>query len=429
LPRRLLLLVLACLGLTIPVTRAVAQDATPEVPDTVKVFVDCMYARCDYEYIRTELPFVDHVRDREVADVHVLITGEGTAGGGTYTLHFIGRGTFAGVETTLHQTWRQGDSSDTLRAELVRSIRLGLVPFLTRTPLRDRLDVSVKARPGTEAPSTRARRDPWDYWIFRTQANTRVDGESSSNSASLSGSVSASRVTDAWKFSVGSSGSYRENEYDLDEGDTYRSVSRGYSVSGLAVKSVTHHWSAGVRASASSSTYLNQRLALRIAPAIEYDVLPYTESTRRKLTIQYAVGTDYFRYDKETIFGRLSEHRLDHALVVALDLRRPWGSMSTAAETGSYLDDFRKKRFEVSGEANVRLLKGLSLSVWGNAAIIRDQIYLPKGEATAEEILVRQRQLATSYRYTLSVGFSYTFGSIYTNVVNPRLMGSFGQPW
>jgi hypothetical protein len=103
--------------------------------------------------------------------------------------------------------------------------------------------------------------------------------------------------------------------------------------------------------------------------------------------------------------------------------------MSTGLEGGTYLHDLGKRRFVVSGDANVRVLKGLSLSISGSAAVIHDQIYLPMGEATAEEILVRQRQLATSYRYSLAIGFSYTFGSIYTNVVNPRLYGGFGQPW
>jgi len=47
-------------------------------------------------------------------------------------------------------------------------------------------------------------------------------------------------------------------------------------------------------------------------------------------------------------------------------------------------------------------------------------------EATDQEILVRQRQLATSYRYGVSVGLSYTFGSIFNNVVNPRFEGASG---
>ena len=64
--------------------------------------------------------------------------------------------------------------------------------------------------------------------------------------------------------------------------------------------------------------------------------------------------------------------------------------------------------------------KGLSLNVGGGASWIRDQIYLPKGEASRDDVLVRQRQLATSYDYYLYFGVSYTFGSIYNNIVNPR---------
>ena len=412
---------------------ACAASARAQVPpsgtaDTVKVFIDCMSARCDFDFIRTEVSFVDHVRDREVADVHLLITGQGTSGGGEYTLHFIGRGSFQDLDSTLTYSWKQTDTIDAIRSGLVRVIKLGLVPYLSRTTMRDRIEVGLGRGRGAAAPLRNAH-DPWNYWIFRGQGNTRVDGEASAASQAYSAGVSASRVTDAWKLSGNASGSYRESRYDLSDEETYNAISKGFGAAGLAVKSLTGHWSTGVRGAASSSTYLNQSLATRTAPAIEYDVFPYSESTRRLLTIQYAVGLDYFRYYQPTIFDRTSEWKMDQAIVTALDLRRPWGSMSTGVEFGTYLDDWDKKRLEVSGEANVRLVKGLSLSVYGSSAIIRDQIYLPKGEATTEEILVRQRQLATSYRYALSVGFSYTFGSIYTNIVNPRLVGSFGQPW
>lgn len=33
-----------------------------------------------------------------------------------------------------------------------------------------------------------------------------------------------------------------------------------------------------------SSTYLNQELKVRAAPAVEYNVYPYSESTRKQLT-------------------------------------------------------------------------------------------------------------------------------------------------
>jgi hypothetical protein len=36
------------------------------------------------------------------------------------------------------------------------------------------------------------------------------------------------------------------------------------------------------------------------------------------------------------------------------------------------------------------------------------------------EVLLRLRELATEYSFDFGVGLSYTFGSIYNNVVNPR---------
>lgn len=36
------------------------------------------------------------------------------------------------------------------------------------------------------------------------------------------------------------------------------------------------------------------------------------------------------------------------------------------------------------------------------------------------DILIRLRQLQSGYSYFMSVGLSYTFGSIFNNVVNPR---------
>ena len=51
---------------------------------------------------------------------------------------------------------------------------------------------------------------------------------------------------------------------------------------------------------------------------------------------------------------------------------------------------------------------------------LRDQLYLPAGEATEEEILLRRRQLATGFQYFASMGLSYTIGSRFRTVVNSR---------
>jgi hypothetical protein len=52
--------------------------------------------------------------------------------------------------------------------------------------------------------------------------------------------------------------------------------------------------------------------------------------------------------------------------------------------------------------------------------MIHDQLGLPKGGASTEEILLQTKRLSTQYTYYSSFGLSYTFGSIYNNVVNPR---------
>ena len=42
---------------------------------------------------------------------------------------------------------------------------------------------------------------------------------------------------------------------------------------------------------------------------------------------------------------------------------------------------------------------------------------------TDEEVLLRLRRLRSGYEYNLQIGLTYTFGSIFNTIVNPR----FGQ--
>ena len=71
----------------------------------------------------------------------------------------------------------------------------------------------------------------------------------------------------------------------------------------------------------------------------------------------------------------------------------------------------------------MRLFKGFSFNVFAEYTKIKDQISLRKGGASTEEVLLRLRQLATDYRYYYGLGVSYSFGSIYDNIVNPRFSG------
>ncbi len=116
--------------------------------------------------------------------------------------------------------------------------------------------------------------------------------------------------------------------------------------------------------------------------------------------------------DKELLYRQ--------SFAVAYKVVKPWGSISASVIGQSYLHDLNLNNLYSYLSTNLRLFKGFSLSISGGASLIRDQIALPKGEATQEDIFLQQREMATAYSYWGSVGISYTFGSLYNNVVNPR---------
>jgi hypothetical protein len=74
----------------------------------------------------------------------------------------------------------------------------------------------------------------------------------------------------------------------------------------------------------------------------------------------------------------------------------------------------------------LRIAKGLSISLYGSAAAIHDQLSLVKENIPLDQILLQRKQLATQFQYFTSFGLTYTFGSIYNNVVNPRFGNSGG---
>jgi hypothetical protein len=156
-------------------------------------------------------------------------------------------------------------------------------------------------------------------------------------------------------------------------------------------------------------------------PAVEYNIYPYDESTRRQFTFTYSLGLRQFNYHELTIYGKTEETALSHAFAANWDMQEPWGNLDLQFDASQYIPDGYKYRLSIEGDAEVRLFKGFSLNVYGGTSRIRNQIYLPAEGATDEEVLLRLRQIATGYDYGFSVGFSYTFGSVFNNAVNARL--------
>ena len=401
--------------------RAAAQSAR-----AFALYLDCSGFYCEPDFYRTEITFVDHVRERTAADVHVLITRETTGGGGAaFVLAFYGQQRFASVSDTLTLTTPQGATEDEQRRAIARTVKLGLARYLARTPVAARTSLSIAAPDSTAAPAAPTR-DPWNAWVFRIGANLNASRERDFSNNYVNGSVNASRVTEDWKTNLRVSENYRDQGFDFG-GEKVTSVVRDFGGAFQQVRSLGQHWSAGLRASAGSSTYLNEALVASVSPVVEYNVFPYRESTRRSLTLQYAVGARHFRYIDTTVYFKTRESRPFQALNVALAQKEKWGSIQFEVNGYHFLNDLSKSRLTFYSEAEVRLIKGLSLNLYGNYVVLHDQIYLPKGGLTREEVLLRQSQLATTYRAFVFAGISYTFGSVLNNVVNPRFSGAMSE--
>lgn len=388
--------------------------------DAVHIYIDCNY--CDMDYLRTTITFVNYVRDRAEAQVHILVTAQPTGGGGReYTITFIGKQNFKGIDDTLKYVSRESDTDDMIRTGIAHTIKLGLIRYVAKTPLRDKINISYSepAKPTDVI-------DPWDFWVFQTRVNSFLNGQSTMKSMDVYGSLSANRVTPALKIKLSVYGSYGEQNFDINT-TKISSFSRSRGFSGSIVFSLTNHWSTGLFTSVSSSTFSNEKFSLSLAPAIEYNIFPYEESTRRELLLSYRISFNYVKYETETIFLENLERLYKEGIKSTITFKEPWGSIAISAWGSHYFHDLNKYSIGTSAQISLRLIEGLSLEIFGNASKVRDQLSLPKRGATMEEILLRQRQLATQYNYWGSIGFSYTFGSIYTNVVNTRFGSEGGR--
>ncbi|HVG55502.1 MAG TPA: hypothetical protein VM846_13780, partial [Vicinamibacterales bacterium] len=187
---------------------AAAQEEAPKL-EPVRLFIDCNNTPCDTDFFRTEINFIDHVRDRQTADVHLLMTGQSTGSGGReITFSFFGQGRFKGRDHVLRETFVVAASDDAVRRGMVRVMSLGLVPYVLGGPGAERLQVSVQ-KPTSTTAETALSRDPWNRWSFRLSLNGNASGESSSKSYNISTNVSANRVTHASKVNFNANMNYR----------------------------------------------------------------------------------------------------------------------------------------------------------------------------------------------------------------------------
>lgn len=395
------------------------QDLESE-RETIRVFLDCN--RCNRSYIRDEISFVNYVRDKEDTDVHLLITRQQTGSGGTeYTLRFIGRKNFEGKDDTLKYVSSKSDTQDEERRGLVRTIKIGILPYLSQTNVINNLDISYEQADGVQST---AETDRWNYWVFELDGRSFFSGEESRSNLFVSLGASADHVTKDWKINLDYDFNYNRRTFSsldsVGNESTEAFITRGQRFDGRIVKSLSDHWSAGLFAETFSSTRNNVAFSISGSPALEFNIFPYEEYAEREISFMYVISSGYFNYDEITIFNKNSEFLVRQQIRSRMDFTQPWGEIEGRVNASAYMHDLSKNRLDVDLEIDFRIFRGLSLSIGGRYSLISDQLSIPRGDITDAEQLLDLRQQATSYSYRGSIGIEYTFGSIYNNIVNPR---------
>lgn len=377
--------------------------------DALRVF---MYAS---DYIKQEITFINYVRDLKDAQVYIISSSQETgAGGEEYSYLLIGQQEFDGMRDTVSFTTSADDTMEQTRRKEVATLKMALMRYVLKTPLGKYINIDFTA-PIEEEVTT----DKWNNWVFRLSAYGYMNAEKSYNSNTYYGSISMRKITEQWNIDFGIYYGNTTDKYEYED-ETYKYNYLEKTFSALMVRSLGEHWGIGLSSSVSQSTYSNYDLRILSMPGIEFNAFPYTESTRKLLTFNYSAGYFHHDYTDTTIYDQTTENLWGQSLFAIYTIIQKWGHGDIGLEWMNYFHDWDLNRLSFYTSFEFRIAKGFSVEIEGGASMIHDQINLPKGGASKDEVLLRRKELETQFSYYSQIGFTYTFGSIYNNVVNPR---------
>jgi len=383
--------------------------------DALTVYISASEEDLSTDFIRKEIPVINHVRDPKDAQVYIIVTSQQTGAKGTeYTFFLIGQHEFYGLADPLKYISSPDNTLEKTMDAQVHTLKMGLMRYILRTPLSDYTEIRFK-----DGIEEHILDDPWNNWVIRLFLGGTLRGEKSNKYTNIWGGFNIARVTEAWKMEFSADFGRAVEKFETDEGEI-TSLNQIKVMDALAVKSLGEHWSIGAKAHLGSFTYSNYRLKYYVFPGIEYNIFPYAESTRKQVRMMYSTGPVFHHYFDTTIYDKMNEQLWGHRLDIAAEVIQKWGSLEAYLGWKNYFHDWSKNNLAFRGSMNIRIAKGLQVRFSGGVSMIHNQLSLVKGGASTEEILLRQKELATQYSFFTDLTIFYTFGSIYSSVVNPR---------
>ncbi|WP_296312971.1 hypothetical protein [Winogradskyella sp. UBA3174] len=395
---------------------SLSVNAQKNITEQLSIFLDCNV--CDNEFLRQNLGNVQFVRDQFLGDVHVFfVTQRNGSGGRSFEVDFIGKNELEPINYKITFSTDANMTRDEVRKRTLENLKLGLVRFWIAKGTTADVTVSVPT-PDDEKEEVEDD-DPWDYWLFQLGAGGFFNGQEQSRSSNVNVNGSARRVTEKNKFSLRVRFSESRNVFEF-EGEEIVGINDRKSLNISDIISITNHWSYGFFGSVRSSTFNNTDMAWTFRPALEYSFFDYVDSAKKQLTISYRNGIRFNDYIERTVFNKDEEYLWEHGLLVGGRINQEWGNFNAEVSYNQFLTDTSLYSVNFFLGTRIRLFKGFNFNVSGSYSITRNQINLPGGDLSLEELLLQQQQLQSGFNYFVNIGFSYSFGSIYNTIVNPR---------
>lgn len=385
-----------------------------------KLFLDCR-TRCHTTYLKSNINYVDWMLDRQSADIYMLLTSQRTGSGGKSYILLVEDKKYSETGTDTITFYTEPFSSDAVERSLIeKNVKKGLLPHLIKSGWGELLDYTVEIK---EDDAVTDEKDPWDSWVFRLGLNGNYGSEASFSSISLRGNFSIQRITDKHKFTTYFNLNNSSSKFVVEDSiskQTFINKTQDIFANMTYVYSIDDHWSFGGLARYQNSIFRNYDHSLRIGPAVEYNVFPYSEIADKRLTLRYSVGGLYNDYQDSTLLLQTKEFLPRHELSLEFKRVKDWGDLYLNVFYNQFLNLKGKYSVNIEPRLDINIAKGLNFNAFLSYSIIRDRINIPKGDLSIEETLLRNKQLDSNYSFDVYFGLSYRFGALSNSIVNRR---------
>ena len=385
--------------------------------DAPKVFLVCDY--CDQNYYKNEITFLNFVRDRRLADIVILLRTINTGNGGTeFTLEFSGENNFKDITTTEKFNAIPNQSNGEIREGIRDAIKKAVLPYILKSNLASKINYSITGLENTA--NADQVKDKWNLWLFSISGNLSGSGQAYSKQFDMFSNFNTNRTSQKNRFETGFFQYGNFQKYTVNDSTSISAFVNNIGAYSFDAITLGKHAAVGYFATYFASTVQNLKNSTSLYPSIEYNVFPYDDATKRRLTLNYRIGARYVDFFTPTYLDKLYEWYFLHSLVVSYRQVEKWGSLNCDIGSFQYFHKQKFYRVNISPNVSLNVAKGLNINLGGNFSVVNDQYFLRKEEVSQEAILLGQAQLKSNFSYFFYSGLSYNFGSIYNNVVNVR---------